>query len=282
MFAEPRQTGNSFGFSAWRGTSTVMAAPHAHNDIEINFCGSALTYDSGGLTSTLPAGVPFAFWGAKPHQLVDIDQTRPLAFVTIPLARFMGWGIPLTTKNRLLQGDILIGSHLSTDGLEPLWNRWADELHLGGDQQVRASALEIEALLVRMALGEWAAVTRHPDRSSLTLKRAADMATYISANARTPLRASEIARTVHLHPNRAAAIFRDVFGVSIARYIGHYRVAEAQRLLLTTDLGSAAVGVEAGFQSVSSYHETFFAVCGMSPARWRQRHLGLATRVSRD
>ncbi|WP_394769616.1 helix-turn-helix domain-containing protein [Lacisediminihabitans sp.] len=273
MFPEPRQCGNSFGFGAWRGTSTVMAAPHAHNDIEINFSESPLTYDSGGLTSTPPAGVPFAFWGAKPHQLVDIDPHRPLAFVTIPLARFMGWGIPLTAKNRLLQGDILMGSHLSVDGLDGLWVRWADELHLGVDQQVRASALEIEALLMRMALGEWAAPTRHSDRSSLTLKRAADMATFISANAHSDLRTSEVARTVHLHPNRAAAIFRDVFGVSISGYVGQFRVAEAQRLLLTTELSSAAVGFEAGFQSVSSYHETFSAVCGMSPTRWRQRHL---------
>ncbi len=102
------------------------------------------------------------------------------------------------------------------------------------------------------------------------------MATYIAAHARSELRVVDVAACIHLHPNRAASIFRDVFGVSIRSYVQRYRVAEAQRLLVTTDLDSAGVAVEAGFGSLSSYHEAFASVCGTSPTRWRREHLGTA------
>lgn len=270
---EPQQSGNSFGFAAWRGVSKVMSAPHAHNDIEINLCDAPLTYETGGSTSTLPAGVPSAFWGARPHQLVDIAPGRPLAFITIPLARFMRWGVPDSAKNRLLQGDILSGA---PDGgfhqLGTSFDRWAADLRQQGPLRRRAAELEAEALFIRMVLGHWSAAMPDPGRSSRDLRRAADMATFIVAHVGDPLRVSDVADVVHLHPNRAATIFRGVFGTSIGAYLGQYRVAEAQRLLLTTELDSAAIGIRAGFQSASSYHETFAAVCGLSPVRWRRLH----------
>ncbi len=61
-----------------------------------------------------------------------------------------------------------------------------------------------------------------------------------------------------------------------AAYVQRYRVAEAQRLLVTTDLDSAGVAVEAGFGSLSSYHEAFASVCGISRTRLRRQHLGTA------
>jgi AraC-like DNA-binding protein len=272
---EPRQAGNTFGFTAWRGPSTVMASPHAHNDIEINFCSSPLTYDSGGRTSTMSADVPFVFWGAKPHQLIDIDPTQPLAFATVPLARFMSWGIPSSAKNRLLHGAILNGvADGDPSSLAASFERWAVDLHRGGELPTRAAALEIEALLLRMTLGEWNHAEVDAERSSTNLRRAAEMATFIAEHATTDLRVRDVAEVVHLHPNRASAIFREVFGTTITGYVGQHRVAEAQRLLVTTELGSAAVAELAGFQSLSSFHETFTAVCGASPARWRRRQIG--------
>lgn len=251
----------------------MMSSPHGHNDIEINYCTSPVTYDSSGRASTLPAHVPFAFWGAKPHQLIDIEGGRPLAFVTIPLARFMGWRVPAVVKNRLLQGNILVASHLFRNpGLETLWDRWATELHAGRESQFLAAGLEIEALLVRMSQGDWAEPQSQPVHEHRDVKRAADMATFIASNVRNAVRVADVARAIHLQPNRAATVFRQVFGVGITTYVGQLRVAQAQRLLLTTDLTAAAVGTESGFQSSSSYHETFMAICGATPTQWRRQH----------
>ncbi|KAA9108444.1 helix-turn-helix domain-containing protein [Microbacterium rhizomatis] len=270
---EPQQSGNSFGFTAWRGHSHVMSAPHAHNDIEVNYCASPLTYESGGLTSTIPAGVPCAFWGAKPHQLIDITSTSPLAYITIPLAQFMRWNVPTASKSRLLQGELLLApSDELPDALAERFDHWSGDLHSGDELRARATALEIEAFLIRMTFGEWSATAATPDRSSISLSRAAEMATFISSHAHTPIRVPDVAASVHLHPNRAASIFKAVFGSSITTYLGQYRVAEAQRLLLTTEMSSAAIGHHAGFQSASSFHAAFAAVCGTSPAQWRRQH----------
>jgi AraC-like DNA-binding protein len=98
------------------------------------------------------------------------------------------------------------------------------------------------------------------------------MAAFIAENSTADIRLADVARAIHLHENRASSLFRQVFGSSVTDYLGQFRVAEAQRLLLTTDLTSAAVAASAGFQSLSSYHETFVRVCGTTPTRWRDGH----------
>ncbi|MFE1646092.1 helix-turn-helix domain-containing protein [Microbacterium sp. P01] len=269
LWSPPSLSGNTFGFAVWRGTTVAMTAPHAHNDIEINFCAAPVTYDAAGRTSILPAGVPSAFWGATPHQLVDIPPDVPLAYATIPLARFLSWRVPADAKDRLLGGEILRGRD-AFDGLGSRFERWSEDLRAASENARRATALEIEALVIRMSDGDFSEARAGSSRSSQDLRRAADMATFVAANFAGDIRVPDVARAVHLHPHRAAAAFRGVFGISITSYVQRYRVAEAQRLLLTTDLPSGAVGTRVGFQSTSSYHAAFAAVTGISPASWRR------------
>ncbi len=270
---EPRQRGNSFGFSAWRGASSTMSAPHAHNDVEVNFCRSPLTYDAGGRVSTLPAGVPSAFWGARPHQLVDLDDRFPLAFVTVPFARFATWGVSADVRERLLDGGVLTG-RMDEDHawLDAAFDRWALDVHSGEPARLRAAELEVQALVLRMAHGDWAARRVLDPGGSTALRRAATMATFIADHAATDIRVGDVAAAVHLHPNRAAEVFRAVFGTTITASVAQHRVAEVQRLLLTTDLGSAEVAARAGFGSLSAYHQTFLDVVGTSPRRWQREH----------
>ncbi|WGM18628.1 helix-turn-helix domain-containing protein [Paenarthrobacter sp. OM7] len=273
---EPRQTDNSFGFVAWRGNSSRMSEAHAHNDIEVNFSAAPVIYDSGGRTSVIPAGIPAAFWGAQPHQLVEMDPATPFAFATVPLARFLSWSVPPNVKARLLQGEILHGpSNGDYSGLEASFHRWAYDLYLPGHLGQHAAELEIQGLLVRLSLGDWSEAMPEHGKSSVNMQRAAKMALFIKENSGLPVRATDVAAAIHLHPNRAASIFSEVFGVGINAYLRQHRVAHAQRLLLTTDLPTAAVSARAGFQSLSSFHETFSAVCHMSPGTWRRQHLGI-------
>lgn len=270
---EPQHRTNTFGFVAWRGHSTVMSAPHAHNDIEINYCSSPLVYSSAGRTTTLPAGTPCAFWGAKPHQLIQIEHGHQLAFVTVPLARFMSWRLPDTVTDRLLRGTVLVGSPESTPGeLVPDFERWARELAQAQTLKRRAAELEVEALLWRMAGGSWVETIPAGGRSSIDFDRAATMATFIAEHASEDIRVGDVAGAVHLHPNRASALFRAVFGVSVNTYLSQFRIAEVQRLLLTTQFDSATIAALAGFQSLSTYHEAFARICGTTPTQWRRLH----------
>jgi AraC-like DNA-binding protein len=269
---EPFQQGNSFGLTAWHGPSRTMSMPHAHNDIEINFCDRPLVYSSGGKTSTLPAGAPCAFWGAKPHQLINFERGVLLAFATVPLAQFMSWSVPSPVKNRLLHGEVLIGpAKASHEEFAAGFDRWGDDLHLGNSGR-RAAELEIEALLHRMSEGHWSEQSFDNARSSLDLTRAAVMAAHIADNADSRLTVDGVASSILLNANSASAIFTSVFGVSINRYVAQHRVAEAQRLLLLTTLDSGTIGRRVGFQSSSSFHEHFASICGTSPVQWRRLH----------
>lgn len=99
------------------------------------------------------------------------------------------------------------------------------------------------------------------------------MATYIAERSMLDIRAADISGTVHLNPNRAAPIFRSVFGVGPTTYLGQLRVAEAQRLLLTTDLISCMIAQQSGFQSLSTFHQVFSRTCNMTPTQWRGIHM---------
>jgi len=252
-----------------------MAAPHAHNDIEINYCSGPLVYLSGGQESRLPPATPCAFWGATPHQLVQIERGRQLSFVTIPLATFMSWSIPDATKQGLLQGAVLLGQIDSVvEFIEPAISRWAADLAADDAVLRRVSLLEVEALLWRMSRGSWAKSTPRHDSSSRDLTRAAGMATFIADRFKLDIHLRDVSSSVYLHPNRAASVFLSVFAVSVKEYLNQHRVAEAQRLLITTDLSSSSIAKLAGFQSLSAYHDNFIKVCRATPLQWRSAHLG--------
>lgn len=204
-----------------------------------------------------------------------MDPATPFAFATVPLARFLSWSVPEKVKARLLQGEILQGpSDGDYSGLDASFHRWAHDLYFPGNLGQHAAELEIQGLLVRLSLGNWSAAMPEQGKSSVNMRRAARMALFIKENSGSPVRVTDVAAAIHLHPNRAASIFNEVFGMGINAYLRQHRVAHAQRLLLTTDLPSAVVSARAGFQSLSSFHETFPAVCGMSPGAWRRQHLG--------
>ncbi|GAA2231168.1 helix-turn-helix domain-containing protein [Herbiconiux moechotypicola] len=301
MWGEPATARASFGLAAWAGIPQLMAVPHAHNDIEINLSAGELVYSTGGRMSTLPAGSPCAFWGARPHRLVHAGEGAPLAWVTVPLAVFMSWGVPELVKRRLLEGEVLVGSPDAVGGApgraggvlvgppgagsgppptlagQVRIAGWARELAGGDALARRAAALEIEALLCRSASGTWAESAIVSARSSREVGRAARMAAFLVENSGRRVRMEQVAEVVHLHPNRAARAFKEVFGSTIGEYLAQLRTAEAQRLLVTTDLPAAEVGSRAGFHSSSAYHDTFRRLAGTSPQRWRAAHLPTST-----
>ena len=61
-----------------------------------------------------------------------------------------------------------------------------------------------------------------------------------------------------------------VVGTTIGTYIARCRVAEAQRLLITSDRTTAEIAHASGFTAQSSFYETFRQVCGVAPGDYRR------------
>lgn len=69
----------------------------------------------------------------------------------------------------------------------------------------------------------------------------------------------------------AMTVFRRAVGVTLGQYVTMCRVAEAQRLLLTTSLRVTEIAEAAGFGSLSSFYEHVSAACGMTPREYRRQ-----------
>jgi len=266
-----------------------MSTAHQHNDIEVNFSASDLVYMVGGRRVEVPAGRVSAFWGATPHQLVEVRAESPITWLTIPLATFTSWRVPRTAVRALLGGEVLVAPADwavvdSGRRLAP----WTNDLASGSEFAESVAALEVEAFLCRFALvaqpQESAAGARGgapPGGAASPLagtddavRRAGDMAAYISDNFHRPLRVAQVAGVAHVHPHYATALFKRVFGLSIHAYLVRYRVGEAQRLLITGDIPVSDVGRASGFPSHSTFYASFTAACGMPPASYRRMHAG--------
>ena len=103
------------------------------------------------------------------------------------------------------------------------------------------------------------------------LRQVGAMAQFVRENHRADLRIADIAGAVHLTPSHAMTVFRRTAGVTLGQYVTMCRVAEAQRLLLTTPLRVTEIADAAGFGSLSSFYEHVTAACGMTPREYRRQ-----------
>jgi AraC-like DNA-binding protein len=96
------------------------------------------------------------------------------------------------------------------------------------------------------------------------------MAQYIARHCAEPLTVEQIAGVVNLHPHYAMSLFRRDYHLSLIDYLTQHRIAQAQRLLATTDRKLVDIALECGYGSYSRFYEAFRQVCGRSPAAYRK------------
>jgi AraC-like DNA-binding protein len=138
--------------------------------------------------------------------------------------------------------------------------------------------LEAHAVVLRLLKyhREKMRVPEHPNPSSVpaaeSMDRVMQMAHHIVSNFRDPIGPSDITEAAHLNPNYAMSLFRTTFGTTVGDYLTRCRVAEAQRLLITTTLSASEIAHASGFGSQSSFYAHFSRVCSTSPAEYRALH----------
>ncbi|TDE92651.1 AraC family transcriptional regulator [Occultella glacieicola] len=64
-------------------------------------------------------------------------------------------------------------------------------------------------------------------------------------------------------------LFRRSVGATIGSYLTRYRVAAAQRLLISTVMTTAEIAHAAGFGSRSTFYTRFTRICGLAPGAYR-------------
>ncbi len=82
------------------------------------------------------------------------------------------------------------------------------------------------------------------------------------------------AESVNFSPNHFSAIFSQECGTTFIEYLTSVRIAQAKKLLRTTDMKSADIGYEVGFNDPHYFSFLFKKVSGMSPREWRSSSAG--------
>ncbi|ATG55902.1 AraC family transcriptional regulator [Brachybacterium ginsengisoli] len=268
-----------------RGSPPAMLSMHRHDDVEINLVlDGQLHYLFGGQPLTIREGEIAVFWAAQPHGLVG-SRTGDMCWVHVPFSLFLSWGLPEAQTAPLLSAQPLI-THAPdlAERIARSAERWGEEVGGaepgGGDDDVGDSAqialLEIQAAVRRVLRTSSLA---HPEPSAdgpgsvpaARLRQVSAMAQFVRDNHRSPLAIADIAEAVHLTPSHAMTVFRRTAGVTLGDYVTMCRVAEAQRLLLTTPMTVTEIAEAAGFGSLSSFYAHVSAACRMTPREYRRQ-----------
>lgn len=258
------------GLACWQGPGCVMPTAHRHDDLEVNLVTDApLTYLFGGSLVRILPGQAAVFWASVPHRLIDCAENRSarVRWLHIPLPTVLGWGLATETMAQLLHGTPLIaepGDQLSA----PTFERWAADLRAEVPELTEITLLEIQAG-VRRLLRATVVPGDQPDLGS-AVHHVVAMARYMARYFREDITAADVAGAAHLHPNYAMTLFRQVLGVTLHSYLLTRRIAEAQRLLITTDLPTSQVAQQTGFGSLSGFYATFTKTCGRPPGEYRR------------
>jgi AraC-like DNA-binding protein len=199
-------------------------------------------------------------------------------WLTVPLAVVLRFGLPDSALAGLLRGEPATLHGVDPEGLSADW----DVDLAGPEPELQAAALlEVQAWLRRRVFALRAPAGTAPGRAAQgsrpALPREVELATAmardIALRFREPLTVARVAEAAHLSPGHAMTVFRRVVGTTVGAYLAQCRVAEAQRLLVTTSATTTEVGSRAGFASQSAFYEAFRSLCGEAPGAYRTRVL---------
>ncbi|MGG3307579.1 AraC family transcriptional regulator [Paenibacillus lautus] len=88
---------------------------------------------------------------------------------------------------------------------------------------------------------------------------------------REPIEIDGLAKLIHRSPSYAAALFKEVYGLSPIRYMHQLRVLEACSLLLHSDMTIAHIAHYLGYYDTSYFYRMFKKYTGLSPSDYVQQ-----------
>ncbi|MDH4440250.1 MAG: AraC family transcriptional regulator [Rhizobium sp.] len=87
------------------------------------------------------------------------------------------------------------------------------------------------------------------------------------------LNLARLARRLGTPARAVSEAVNRVHGVSVSHYVNNFRITQACRLLVDTDMPVTRILFEAGFMTKSNFNREFLRVTGESPSDWRRRAL---------
>jgi AraC family transcriptional regulator len=134
------------------------------------------------------------------------------------------------------------------------------------------SELAAESVVAEM-MGDICGMRQVPELATPRwLVRAID---YLHENCSRSLALLEVAREAGVHPVHLSRVFRMRFGTTMGALANQVRIQRACRILSEDKNPLCDIASDCGFSDQSHFSRVFKAMLGITPARFRQFHLGL-------
>ena len=217
-------------------------------------------------------GREIAKWAAslrKPVAILAYDETDAQFLANICLDTKMA--MPDEVAILAIGDDPLVTRYqavpISSIGLNPERNGYAaaallDRLMRGGEAPEKPIMIKPDGLSVRMSTDTYA-------HENMVIRK---VLLYIRDNMKRPFGAEQIAEALGESRSRLDKTCAAGFGHSLGKEILRRRLAEAEKLLKTTDLQIAEIASSCGFCSSAYFVERFRAAYGTTPRHWRLEH----------
>jgi AraC family transcriptional regulator len=87
---------------------------------------------------------------------------------------------------------------------------------------------------------------------------------------RTPVRSTELAGFMHIHPSTLSRVVKRYLGVTPHEALRDRQISEASRLLRDSNLAVDNIGRRVGFGTRATFFRVFAKATGMSPGEYRK------------
>lgn len=112
------------------------------------------------------------------------------------------------------------------------------------------------------------------DVLQLSLQHAGELsrslAAYVAEHYTSTLSREEISSALRVSPNYLSRVFRRDTGLTPWQYLNQYRIVQAQKLLLSTDLSVTEVAQRVGFNDPAYFVRVFHKESGRAPLQYRK------------
>jgi AraC-like DNA-binding protein len=96
------------------------------------------------------------------------------------------------------------------------------------------------------------------------------LAAYVAEHYAAPLSREEISTALKVSPNHLSRVFRRDTGMTPWQYLSQYRVIQAQKLLLASELSVTEVAQRVGFNDPAYFVRVFHKETGRAPLQYRK------------
>ncbi len=149
-----------------------------------------------------------------------------------------------------------------------IYSRLRDLLALS--RQSSASARWKEQLLFQHLLLELDN-EHNPHHISSVHRIAEKAASYLRQNYRSAITYPALGEALHFHPTYISRCMKQVFGCTPLEYLVYYRLEQAKRMLMNTDMPIGRIAEEVGFENSSYFTRCFHRIERMTPRQFRKQ-----------